>query len=116
VYNAMAMYRNYDGKGGQFGPYSIGAASPNAGVNVYASSDSSTAPTKAWVMLVNVSGTAQSNLTIAVDNFTPAGSAQVYRSVAGAAPAPDTAATITAARITGFSLAANSIALLVLTK
>ena len=116
VYNAMAMYRNYDGKGGQFGTYSIGAASPNPGVNVYASSDSSTAPTKAWVMLVNVSGAAQSNLTITVDNFTPAGSGQVYRSVAGAAPAPDTAATVTGAHITGFSLAANSIALLVLAK
>jgi hypothetical protein len=32
IYNAMAMYRNYDGQGGQFGSYSVGTASPNAGV------------------------------------------------------------------------------------
>jgi hypothetical protein len=116
IYNAMAMYRNYDGKGGRFGGVSIGAASPNKGVNVYAASDSATAPTKVWVMLVNVSGAAQSGLSITLDNFTPSGSAQVYRMTAGAAPAADTAVTPTNGSITGFSLAANSVALLVMSK
>jgi hypothetical protein len=116
IYNAMAMYRSYDGNGARFGAYSIGAASPNAGVNVYAASDSPTAPTKVWVMLVNVSGAAQSGLSITLKNFTPTGSAQVFRMVGGAAPAPDTAVALTNGALTGFSLAANSVALLVMSK
>ena len=67
-------------------------------------------------MLVNVSGAAQSGLSITVNNFTPAGSAQVYRMTAGAAPAADTAVTLTNGAVSGFSLAANSVALLVLSK
>ncbi len=114
VYNAMAMYRNYDGEGGQFGAYSIGAASPNAGVNVYASSDSPTNPTKVWVMLVNVSGAAQNNLSITLENFTPTGQAQVFTMVGGAAPAAGTAVTISNGSVTGFSLSSNSVALLVM--
>ncbi len=116
VWNAMAMYRNYDGKGGRFGAVSIGAASPNSGVNVYAATDSATAPTKAWIMLVNVSGSAQSNLSITLKNFTPSGSAQVYRMIDGGAPAADTAVSVTNGAVSGFSLAANSVALLVLSK
>ncbi len=116
IYNAVAMYRNYDGQGGRFGAYSIGAASPNAGVNVYASSDSPTAPTKVWVMLVNVSGTDQNHLNVSVQNFTPTGTATVYRSDGGNAPAASAAATVTGGTITGFSLPSNSIALLVMSK
>lgn len=67
-------------------------------------------------MLVNASGTAQSGLSITVNNFTPSGSAQVYRMNGGGAPAADTAVTVTNGAVTGFSLAANSVALLVLTK
>ena len=116
VYNAMAMYRNYDGNGGRFGAFSIGAASPNDGVNVYAASDSPTAPTKVWVMLVNVSGASQTGLSITLKNFTPTGSAQVYRMIGGGAPAPDTSVAMTNGTITGFSLAANAVALLVMSK
>jgi hypothetical protein len=116
LYNAMAMYRNYDGNGGRFGAFSIGAASPNSGVNAYAASDSPTNPTKIWIMLVNVSGTTQSGLSITLKNFTPAGSAQVYRMTAGGAPAPDTAVALTSGSVAGFSLASNSAALLVLSK
>jgi hypothetical protein len=112
----MAMYRNYDGNGGKFGAYSIGAASPNASVNVYASSDAPTNPIKVWVMLVNVSGAAQNNLSITVKNFTPTGPAQVFRMVGGAAPAPGTAAAVTNGSITGLSLASNSVALLVMSQ
>jgi hypothetical protein len=116
IYNAMAMYRNYDGNGARFGAFSIGAASPNAGVNVYAASDSPTAPTKVWVMLVNISSTAQSGLSITLESFVPTGSASVYRTIGGGAPTPDTAVALTNGTITGFSLAANSVALLVMSK
>jgi hypothetical protein len=116
VYNAMAMYRNYDGNGGRFGAYSIGAASPNKGVNVYAAADSPTNPTKVSVMLVNVSGANQAGLSITLKNFTPTGSAQVYRMTGGGAPASDTSVAVTNGAISGLSLAANSVALLVMSK
>ena len=116
VYNAMAMFRNYDGNGGRFGAYSIGAASPNKGVNVYAASDSPTNPTKVSVMLVNVSGANQTGLSITLKNFTPTGTAQVYRMTGGGAPASDTSVAVTNGAISGFSLAANSVALLVMSK
>ncbi len=116
IYNAMAMYRNYDGNGGRFGAFSIGAASPNKGVNVYAATDSPTNPTKLWVMLVNVSGAAQSDLSITLQNFVPSGSALVYRMTGGAAPALDTAAAIANGTISGFSLAPNSVALVVMSR
>src|SRR5579872_4118914 len=115
IYNAMAMYRNYDGKGGRFGSTSIGAASPNVGVNVYASSDSPTNPTKVWVMLVNVSGTDQNGLSLKLQNFNATGSAQVYRTNAGAAPTQDTAIPVTGGGVSGISLPTDSVALLVLT-
>ncbi len=113
VYNATAMYRNYDGNGGQFGRYSISAASPNAGVNVYAASDSPTSPTKVWIMLVNVSKSAQPGLSIALQVAPSASSAQVYTMTSGGAPAAGTPVTIGNGQITGFSLAQNSVALIV---
>jgi hypothetical protein len=67
-------------------------------------------------MLVNVSGTAQSGLSVTLKNFTPAGSALVYRMVGGGAPAADTAVALTNGAVTGFFLAANSVALLVMSK
>jgi len=116
IYNAMAMYRNYDGHGARFGAFSLGAASPNKGVNVYAAADSPTNPTKLWVMLVNVSGAAQAGLSITLKNFTPSGAALIYRMTGGGAPAPDTAAAITDGIVSGFSLATNAVALLVISK
>ena len=112
----MAMYRDYDGQGGRFGSYSVGAASSSSGVNVYASVDSPTSPTTLSVMLVNVSGSAQSNLTITLDNFTAGAAARVYRMVNGAPPAADTSAAISGGVISGFSLASDSVALLVIPK
>jgi hypothetical protein len=112
----MAMYRNYDGSGGRFGGYSIGAASPNAGVHVYAASDSPTAPTTVWIMLVNVSTSTQSGLSIALQNFTATSTARVYRMNAGAAPAADTPVSLANGSITGFSLPQNSAAMIVVSK
>jgi hypothetical protein len=114
VYNAMAMYRNYDGSGGQFGPYSIGAASTNTGVNVYAASDSPTSPTKLWIMLVNVSTSAQTGLSISLQNAPSASSAHVYTMTSGGAPTAGTAVSISGGQITGLSLAQSSATLLVI--
>ena len=116
VYNAMALYRNYDGKGGKFGAYSIGAASTLAGLNVYAASDSPTNPTTVWIMLVNVSTTAQSGVAISVQSFTPTGSAKVYRMSAGAAPSADTALAVSNGTLSGVSVPTNSAMLLVLSR
>jgi hypothetical protein len=63
-------------------------------------------------MIVNISGAAQSNLSIAVNNFTPTGTAAVYQMVGGAAPKAGTALTITNGTISGVSLAAGAVALL----
>jgi hypothetical protein len=114
VYNAMAMYRNYDGKGGHFGSYSVGAASQNAGVHAYAASDVAGSATKLWVMLVNVSGADQSNLSIAIQNFTPGVSAQVFRMTGGGPPTADASVPINGGAISGFSLPSGSAALLVI--
>jgi hypothetical protein len=116
AYNGMAMYRNYDGHGGKFGSVSVGAASSNAGVNAYAAIDSAMAPTTLWVMLVNVSGAAQDNLSITMQNFTAGGSAQVFQSSNGAAPAASASATVSGNTISGFSLPSGSVALLVISK
>jgi hypothetical protein len=116
IYNALAIYRNYDGNGGKFGGYSLGAASSSSAVNVYASSDSPTNPTKVWVMLVNVSGADQNSLSITMKNFTPTGTAAVYRADASHAPAVGTPVAIAGAGVTGLSLPSNSIALLVMSK
>jgi hypothetical protein len=116
VYNAMAMYRNYDGNGGRFGTYAIGAASPNTGVNVYAASDSPTSPSKVWIMLVNVSGAAPKAPAITLKNFASGTSAQVYRMTNGGAPAGDTALAVSNGTITGVSLPVDSTVLLVVSE
>jgi len=116
IYNAVAMYRNYDGSGGKFGDYSVGAASPTGNVNVYAASDSALNPSKLWVMLVNVSTADQNGLSLNVRNFAPSGSAAIYRADASHAPAAGTPVAINGGNITGLSLPRNSMALLVLSK
>jgi hypothetical protein len=116
IYNALAMYRNYDGMGGKFGAYSVGAASSSSSVNVYAASDSPTSPSKVWVMLVNVSGANQSALSLNVRNFAPSGTASVYRADANHAPAAGTPVAIAGGNITGLSLPSNSLALLVMSR
>ena len=118
LHNAeMALYRNYDGMGGKFGAYSIGAASTLAGLNVYAASDSRRrTPTTVWIMLVNVSTTAQSGVAISVQSFTPTGSAKVYRMSAGAAPSADTALAVSNGTLSGVSVPTNSAMLLVLSR
>jgi hypothetical protein len=113
VYNAMAMYRDYDGAGGRFGGTSIGAASSNSGVHAFAATDSPTAPSTLWIMLVNVSGQAQNGLSIAIQNFTPGATAKVYQMVNGAAPAAGADAPVNGGAISGIALPSGAVTLLV---
>ena len=114
AYNAFAMFRNYDGAGGKFGNVSVGAASSYSGVHAYAATDSASNPTTLWIMLVNTGTSTQSNVTITIKHFTAGTSlANLYQSVNGAAPAAATNATISDGVISGLSIAAASITLLV---
>jgi hypothetical protein len=113
AYNAFAMFRNYDGSGGKFGDVSVGAASSYSGVHVYAATDSASNPKTLWIMVVNTGTSAQSNMTVTLNNFTGGATAKVYQSVNGAAPAAAANVAISAGAISGLSVAANSIALLV---
>jgi hypothetical protein len=112
-YGAFAMYRNYDGKGGHFGDTSIAASSKIEDVAVYASTDSASAPTKLWVMLVNRGESTHKDLGVMVREFQPAATAEVYRS-AGASAIRDVA------QLTGNSVSVSlpplSITLLVISK
>jgi len=115
VYNGWAMFRNYDGAGGKFGNISVGAASSYSSLHAYASTDSASAPTKLWIMLVNVGSSTQSNLSVAVNNFA-ASSVKVFQSIGGAAPTAAENAAVTNGTIGGISVAANSVTLLVAQK
>jgi len=113
AYNAFAMFRNYDGAGGKFGNVSVGAASSYSGVHAYAATDSASNPTTLWIMLVNTGTSTQSNMTVTINNFAAGTNAKAYQSVSGAAPAAAANATISGGVISGLSIAANSITLLV---
>ena len=112
VYNAFLMFRNYDGAGGRFGSVSVGAQSSYANVHAFAATDSATSPTKLWLMLVNRGTTAQSNMTITINNFTAASTAKAYQSVNGAAPVAAADVAIANGSISGLSMAANTITLI----
>jgi len=113
AYNAFAMFRNYDGAGAAFGSVSVGAASSYSDVHAYAATDATTDPTKLWIMMVNTGTASQSGVTVTINNFSAAGSAQVYQSVNGAAPAATTAATVSGGKISGLTIAPNSVTLIV---
>ncbi len=116
VYNAMAMYRNYDGQGGHFGTYSIGAASSNSGVHAFAAADAATSPSTLWVMLVNVSGQPQNDVSVAVQNFVPGATAEVFQMTNGAAPTAAPNATINSGTVSGLALPSGSVTLVVIGK
>ena len=116
AYNAFAMFRNYDGAGGKFGSISVGAQSSYANVHAYASTDAATSPTKLWIMLVNTGTSAQNNMTIGISNFTATGSAKVYQSVNGAAPATAANVNIANGSLSGISIAANTVMLIAATR
>ena len=113
AYNAFAMFRNYDGLGGTFGDVSVGAASSYASVHAYAATDSASNPTTIWIMIVNTGPSAQSSMTVTLNNFVAGSSVKVYQSVSGAAPVAAANAMISGGVIGGLSIAANSITLLV---
>jgi hypothetical protein len=109
------LFRNYDKKGGKFGSVSLGAASPHPGVNVYASSDSATAPTTLWIMLVNTTGGATGSMSLALRNFTATAANTFTLTSAANAPSSATAAPLTngGTTIANLSLAAGAVTLLV---
>ena len=113
AYNAFAMFRNYDGAGGKFGNVSVGAASSYSSVHAYSATDSASNPTTLWIMLVNTGTSTQSNMSVTINHFTAGASAKVYQSVNGAAPAAAANATISGGMISGLSIAASSVTLLV---
>jgi hypothetical protein len=113
------IYRNYDGAGAHFGNYSIGAASPVSGFDVYASSDSPTAPTTLWIMLVNTTSSAVSK-SIVLNNFKPTStSVAIYRvTSATSAPSASAAGSVAASggsyTVAPVSVPAGQVALLVI--
>ena len=86
VWNAFAMFRNYDGNGGHFGGVSIGAVSPIADVSIFGPSDSATAPTRLWVMIINKTSAAQNGVALQIANFAPGAAAHLYQAAGGGAP------------------------------
>jgi hypothetical protein len=85
-------------------------------VHAYAATDAATNPTKLWIMLVNRGTSAQSNMTVAINNFTAAATAKVFQSVNGAVPATSADVAITNGTISGLSIAANTVTLIVATR
>jgi len=78
VYNAMKMYRNYDGSKSTFGDMSVYAGGPNPdNVSTFAAVRSSDGALT--VMVVNKQLTAASALTLNLANFNTTGTAHVWQ-------------------------------------
>ena len=78
TYNAMKMYRNYDGNKSVFGDTSVNAAVPNPdNVSVFAAVRS--ADNALTIMVINKQSTATATLSLAVSNFVNCGAAQVWQ-------------------------------------
>jgi hypothetical protein len=73
---AFRLFRNFDGKGSQFGPTSVTALSTNPGnLSIYASEHTSNG---ALTLVVINKTTAAIATTVSLANYTPAGAAEVY--------------------------------------
>lgn len=78
TYNAIKMYRNYDGAKSSFGDVSVSASGPNPDVlAAFASQDSATGSLK--VMFVSKALMGDTPVTMNLSNFVAAGGAQVYQ-------------------------------------
>jgi hypothetical protein len=115
TYNAFAMYRNYDGNGGHFGDYSVGATTTNVDLSIYAAVDSPSLPATLWIMLINKTAAAQNNLSLSIANFSAAATAKIYQSIGTTGPHALTDLAVANGSIT-VSLPARSINLLVVPK
>ncbi len=111
VYNAMKIFRNYDGQGRGFGDTSVSATAPSPD-DLSAFASIRTADGAMTVMLVNKVAIAQTT-TVNLANFTGASSAQVWQltSANQITHLADTAVTSNAVNL---SLPAQSVTLLVL--
>jgi hypothetical protein len=78
TYNAMKIYRNYDGNKSVFGDTSVSATGPNPDdVSVFAATRSSDGALT--VMVINKQLTAAATATLSISNFFAAGSAQPWQ-------------------------------------
>jgi PKD repeat protein len=78
TYKAIKMYRNYDGNKSAFGDTSVSASGPNPdSVAVFAAQRSSDSALTVMVISKYLSG--NTPVSIALNNFTSAGTAQVYQ-------------------------------------
>ena len=111
--NAFAMYRDYDGKGGHFGDYAVGATTRIEGVNIYASTDAVAVPRTLWVMIVNKTESGRSDLALEIERFAPGPEAIEYQSTGASPPRKVSNIAIRQNRMV-LSLPALSISLLVI--
>ena len=110
---AFRMYRNYNGAGGRFGELSVHAASGDQGaLAIYAARRGQDGALT--VMIINKTGSSLSS-AVALDGFSPGGSAEVYR-YSAANPNSIVQLANLGVAASGFSatFTANSITLLVL--
>jgi hypothetical protein len=78
TYQAMKMYRNYDGKRSTFGETSVAAAAPNPdAVSVFAAQR--TADGAVTIMVINKQLTGSTPATISVANFSHRGTAEAWQ-------------------------------------
>jgi len=78
AYNAIKMYRNYDGAKGKFGDTSVSCTVPDPDtLSAFASQDAASGTVKIMVVSKRLSGTSKVNISLS--NFTPASPASVYQ-------------------------------------
>jgi len=78
AFNAIRMYRNYDGKNGSFGDTSVRCQAPDPDtVAAFASVDTMTRELK--VMLINKQLHEAADVAVAIQGFAPSGTVHLYR-------------------------------------
>ncbi|HEX2592198.1 MAG TPA: glycoside hydrolase family 44 protein [Rhizomicrobium sp.] len=78
AYNAIKMYRNYNGSGGAFGDSSISTSAPNPD-NLSAFAALRTADGAMTAMVINKNLSSNASITLNLKHFTAAGTAKVYQ-------------------------------------
>src|SRR5262249_48280176 len=114
AYDAIKIYRNYDGARSTFGDISIGASGPNPDtVAAFAAEPGSDGALTVMVIVKSLTGTTATTLDLA--NFSPAGTAQVWQLKAGTHVTRLADATLTGTRLTA-TLPPQSVTLFVVPK
>ncbi len=111
AYQAMKLYRNYDGNKSAFGDTSVAATGPNPD-NVASFAAQRSSDGSLTVMVINKYLSGSTPVTINLSNFAAGSSAQVWRLVSNAVSGP-TAAAVTNGSLSD-SLPAQSVTLFVI--